>query len=989
MKELTIGDQAAVDQDNSYKQHGSAYFDGYYFWAKMSWANGDIYIYRNSTLLYTHLNTFDSDTKGYTVPILKVINGVLYIVVVVNESTSSYKVRVYKYTAWNTGVLWYDTTGVGTDYHCALDVFERSGYIYVPLMRYNDTTFEYSLRIGYLSTTTTWFWSGTEKILSGLNLCTGGWFDGSQGWYFVHADSVDGTVISKWDVVGDSIAIQMTISLSDLIPTGNNWQKCWLLEDDGTFFFFNDSDYSIYRGKKDIEGSFSRIIIGTFPTAYGVAFDTNNKIIGFSRLDSNDDVTFYYVVPNGGVEKIGSISGIDYVSRSSNYGFVYLIGDFITGTWYQRDYSFITYTPTKDEVLSLDMFASPIYTIAQTSGTYRQTLLLADDSNNLVFIGHLVDVKDATDMPLTELIYQSNITDDLKRKRSEVYSAQEDGTILNDILDQGCVQLTTEGGSVTSGGSYDFDMKRMSVLEALRWLFNRTMKLPRWDGAGVVSFNVPTGDSGLDIDKDNIVGVLSIETENGKFGLVILEGDDISVQAPVADGGDGVYYDYYPYISDVDELQAIADNLATMQFNQYEKIVVMVKDTGILNIGDYVDLLYNPHARINIDDQYYIAGFDYNPYSNTSRIRLANALFIDSIMDEHRQTNVNTQKLNEIASNIVSTPDHNDLDGLNVGDSFEHITQTQKNNIHVAATVSGNGIAISTQQISLSIGTGSTQVAAGNHGHSGYLTTSWGADVDGNGYALTDFGHITMRAAKKITAPYSAVAGYCHQLANAHIGYVYSNTSWAGIKHVSAASGSQWSLMTGVSGATYVNGSPALYFRVNNSNVGRWYTSGLVIDDGYHLYNIEAYQDDSTNGNYMKVNSDGLVHSTGSSRDIKTDIRYIQSVEDVIDLLKPCVFKDDIVKTSSEFDNDNIGFIAEDIRDACHIAAIYKVNQDPVIEKDPLGEDVVVGYTNKALDPIKVVGFEFTAIMAINTKAIQELRVRVKTLEAEILILKG
>jgi hypothetical protein len=38
---------------------------------------------------------------------------------------------------------------------------------------------------------------------------------------------------------------------------------------------------------------------------------------------------------------------------------------------------------------------------------------------------------------------------------------------------------------------------------------------------------------------------------------------------------------------------------------------------------------------------------------------------------------------------------------------------------HAAATVSGNGIAITGQQISLDIGTGSTQVAAGDHNHSG------------------------------------------------------------------------------------------------------------------------------------------------------------------------------------------------------------------------------------------------------------------------------
>jgi hypothetical protein len=54
--------------------------------------------------------------------------------------------------------------------------------------------------------------------------------------------------------------------------------------------------------------------------------------------------------------------------------------------------------------------------------------------------------------------------------------------------------------------------------------------------------------------------------------------------------------------------------------------------------------------------------------------------------------------------------------------------------LHDAATVSGNGIALSGQQISLDIGTGSTQVAAGNHGHAQLHDA---ATVSGNGIALS------------------------------------------------------------------------------------------------------------------------------------------------------------------------------------------------------------------------------------------------------------
>ena len=52
-----------------------------------------------------------------------------------------------------------------------------------------------------------------------------------------------------------------------------------------------------------------------------------------------------------------------------------------------------------------------------------------------------------------------------------------------------------------------------------------------------------------------------------------------------------------------------------------------------------------------------------------------------------------------------------------LGADDNYVTDAQKAALHAAATVTGNGIAITGQQISLSIGTGSTQVAAGNHSH--------------------------------------------------------------------------------------------------------------------------------------------------------------------------------------------------------------------------------------------------------------------------------
>ena len=59
-----------------------------------------------------------------------------------------------------------------------------------------------------------------------------------------------------------------------------------------------------------------------------------------------------------------------------------------------------------------------------------------------------------------------------------------------------------------------------------------------------------------------------------------------------------------------------------------------------------------------------------------------------------------------------------------LGADDNYVTDAEKSALHAAATVTGNGIAITGQQISLSIGTGSTQVAAGNHTHSGVYAAS-------------------------------------------------------------------------------------------------------------------------------------------------------------------------------------------------------------------------------------------------------------------------
>jgi len=59
-----------------------------------------------------------------------------------------------------------------------------------------------------------------------------------------------------------------------------------------------------------------------------------------------------------------------------------------------------------------------------------------------------------------------------------------------------------------------------------------------------------------------------------------------------------------------------------------------------------------------------------------------------------------------------------------LGTDDNYVTDAEKAALHAPATVSGNGITLTGQALSLSIGTGATQVAAGDHTHSGVYAAS-------------------------------------------------------------------------------------------------------------------------------------------------------------------------------------------------------------------------------------------------------------------------
>jgi lipopolysaccharide export system protein LptA len=84
----------------------------------------------------------------------------------------------------------------------------------------------------------------------------------------------------------------------------------------------------------------------------------------------------------------------------------------------------------------------------------------------------------------------------------------------------------------------------------------------------------------------------------------------------------------------------------------------------------------------------------------------------------------------------VASGNHTHVEFLEVGTGAAQVASGNHTHaqLHDAATVSGNGVSITGQQISLDIGTGAAQVASGNHTHAQLHDA---ATVSGNGVSIT------------------------------------------------------------------------------------------------------------------------------------------------------------------------------------------------------------------------------------------------------------
>jgi len=240
--------------------------------------------------------------------------------------------------------------------------------------------------------------------------------------------------------------------------------------------------------------------------------------------------------------------------------------------------------------------------------------------------------------------------------------------------------------------------------------------------------------------------------------------------------------------------------------------------------------------------------------------------------------------------------------------------------LHDAATVSGNGLSLTGQQISLDIGTGATQVAAGNHGHAQLHDA---ATVSGNGISLSgqqisldigtgatqvaagNHGHAQLHDAATVSGNGIAISG---QQISLQIGT--SSTQVAAGNHTHAQlhdavtvsgsglglSGQQLSLQ--VAGTTTIGGVK------RNTGVAGQYITGYDTD-GNALFGtpVAGYR---PNMNYL-INGDFQIAQRGATITAPNDGSYtydrwyvLSDGNGVVDVARPSVYLELEVKTAAK-----------------------------------------------------------------------------------------
>jgi hypothetical protein len=194
--------------------------------------------------------------------------------------------------------------------------------------------------------------------------------------------------------------------------------------------------------------------------------------------------------------------------------------------------------------------------------------------------------------------------------------------------------------------------------------------------------------------------------------------------------------------------------------------------------------------------------------------------------------------------------------GTAAGLLSSHLSTYDHSLLHNPLTISGNGLALVGQQLSLNIGTGATDVAAGNHAHSGvYLPVLGAASTDHaivrwdgiTGGVLQDSSFATLSDAGALSI--AADTDTASILGRARLGY-YGTADAVAFAHYDHFSETAAALRQVAAGTTYIGAASgqSIYLQIGGADFARYLVTGGNQNIWYYADDFTMYSANSAAG---------------------------------------------------------------------------------------------------------------------------------------------
>ena len=385
-----------------------------------------------------------------------------------------------------------------------------------------------------------------------------------------------------------------------------------------------------------------------------------------------------------------------------------------------------------------------------TAGTGDPEDLTASQVRSIINVEDAADVTDTANVTAAGALMDSEVTNlaQVKAFSSADYATAAQGGLADSAIQPGDDAADLGSSAATDGYVLTADGAGGAAWEVASG----------GGGSGTVTSIAVSGSDGIDVDSGSPVtssGTIALginaSTLSAHLGLGTAATTDATAYAPALGADDN-------YVTDAEKTvigNTSGTNTGDNAVNSlYSGLVTNATHTGDVT-GDNALTIANgvvTEAKCNssINASLDLADSSIQPGNAAlTDERVPTASGLTSKFGTSKATIVDGDKIAILDSAATDAPKHSlfslikstlktyfdTLYAAALGADDNYVTDAEKAALHAAATVTGNGISLTGQQISLDIGTGSTQVAAGDHGHS--LTGVLGITIDGAGTAIT------------------------------------------------------------------------------------------------------------------------------------------------------------------------------------------------------------------------------------------------------------